>query len=385
MPDRRRDRDSGRRRERSLSSESEDGSPRHQRTSHRSHDRDPAYEESMPGRRRQYSPIDGRRDRRRNSFDPSRSPIRRDRLSRNEYDEPERRRRKHSFASDYYSREFRDDHKRSRQRDIESRSSSPRRGSDSRGNITRDAHYDRKLSRVSATRRPEGDSREPHRHHARNRNRSRSRPGHHARTLPAQISQPKRSHAPLPSQEDAFSGKSLSKSSKQDLQPRAEAPPEKQKPNYTPSGKLAAETNTVANTSIILKYNEPHGAGVPPASSPWRLYIFKGESLLETLPIHTRSCWLFGRERLAVDCPTEHPSCSKQHAVIQFRSLETKNEYGDKEGGIRPYILDLESANGTKVNGELVPGSRYVELKDKDVITFGESTREYVLILPPKE
>ena len=86
-----------------------------------------------------------------------------------------------------------------------------------------------------------------------------------------------------------------------------------------------------------------------------------------------------------VDCTTEHPSCSKQHAVIQFRYMEVKNEYGDKEGKVRPYVIDLESANGTKVNGELVPERRYVELMNKDVITFGESTREYVLVLPPKE
>lgn len=363
MSGQRMDRESGgRRRERSFSSDSDDGSSRrqyHQRASHRNNDRDYVYNESMPGRRRQHrsrSPIIHPRDVRRNSLDPSRSPRPHNRPSRNEH---ERRRRKLSFTSDHHGRDSRDDYKRPRLHDLESRSS-PRRGLDR-------------------------ESREPHRHRARNKSTSHSPSRHHVGSLPAQTSGPKRSHAPLPSQQDAFSGKSLSKSSKQDLQAQTEPPPEKQKPNYTLSGRLAAETNTVANTSIILKYNEPPGGRLPPTSSPWRLYIFKGDSLLETLPVHTRSCWLFGRERLAVDCPIEHPSCSKQHAVIQFRSHEVKNEYGDKEGGVRPYIIDLQSANGTKVNGEAVPERRYVELKDKDVITFGESTREYVLILPPKE
>lgn len=85
-----------------------------------------------------------------------------------------------------------------------------------------------------------------------------------------------------------------------------------------------------------------------------------------------------------VDCPIDHPSCSKQHAVIQFRFVEVKSEHGDKVGRVKPYIIDLESANGTKVNGDLIPERRYVELKSKDVVTFGESTREYVLVLPPK-
>lgn len=165
------------------------------------------------------------------------------------------------------------------------------------------------------------------------------------------------------------------------------APPEaeKQKPNFAPTGKLAAETNTVANTTIVLKYNEPPEARLPPPSSPWRLFVFKGSGLLETLPLSERSCWLFGRERAVVDFPTEHPSCSKQHAVLQFRYTEKKNEWGEKKGLVKPYLIDLESANGTKLNGEKLPQSRYVGLVSGDVINFGDSSREYVVMLPPKE
>lgn len=85
---------------------------------------------------------------------------------------------------------------------------------------------------------------------------------------------------------------------------------------------------------------------------------------------------------MVVDFPVDHPSCSKQHAVIQFRYVEKKNEFGDKDGKVRPYVIDLESANGTMVNGDKVPGGRYLELRDKDVMKFGLSTREYVLMLP---
>jgi uncharacterized membrane protein len=46
----------------------------------------------------------------------------------------------------------------------------------------------------------------------------------------------------------------------------------------------------------------------------------------------------------------------------------------------RPFIIDLEATNGTSINGERIPASRYVELKMKDVVTFGQSTREYVLL-----
>ena len=76
-----------------------------------------------------------------------------------------------------------------------------------------------------------------------------------------------------------------------------------------------------------------------------------------------------------MDFPTEHPSCSKQHAVLQFRYTEKKNEWGERKGGVKPFVIDLESANGTMVNGEKVPQRRYVEVRSEDVITLGESTR----------
>ena len=84
-----------------------------------------------------------------------------------------------------------------------------------------------------------------------------------------------------------------------------------------------------------------------------------------------------------MDFPIDHPSCSKQHAVLQFRFVEKKNEFGDREGAVRPYVIDLESANGTKINGEALPERRYVEVMSGDVLAFGDSTREYVLMLPP--
>jgi smad nuclear-interacting protein 1 len=113
------------------------------------------------------------------------------------------------------------------------------------------------------------------------------------------------------------------------------------------------------------------------------MYVFKGTEIADTIPIATQSCWLFGREANVVDYLVEHPSASKQHAVVQFRFIERTNEFGDRRGRVRPYVIDLESANGTMVNGERVPEGRYVELRDGDVLAFGHSTREYVVQLPP--
>lgn len=139
-----------------------------------------------------------------------------------------------------------------------------------------------------------------------------------------------------------------------------------------------------------MKYHEPPEARKPPPSAPWMLFIFKREGPADTLELGKQSCWLFGRTREVADVWLEHPSCSGQHAAIQFRYIERmgeEDEFGarKKVGRVRPYLIDLESSNGTMLNGESVEGGRYVELRDKDVVTFGGSEREYMIMLPPKE
>lgn len=63
------------------------------------------------------------------------------------------------------------------------------------------------------------------------------------------------------------------------------------KPNFAPSGLLAAETNTVqsvdGSNKTVLKYNEPPEARKPLLA--WRLYVFKGsEQVGEPAPSHMR-------------------------------------------------------------------------------------------------
>ncbi|KZL72155.1 fha domain-containing protein [Colletotrichum incanum] len=162
----------------------------------------------------------------------------------------------------------------------------------------------------------------------------------------------------------------------------------KEKPNLRTTGLLAAASNSVQQadgTSIVLKYHEPAEARKPPAKDQWKLFVFKGADIVDTVDLNARSCWLVGREAAVVDLMAEHPSISKQHAVIQFRHVEKRNEFGDRIGKVKPYLIDLESANGTVLNGDKVADSRYYELRDKDMIKLGHSTREYVLMLAPKE
>ncbi len=162
----------------------------------------------------------------------------------------------------------------------------------------------------------------------------------------------------------------------------------KEKPNFTNTGLLAAASNSVSQadgSAITLKYHEPPEARKPPPKDQWKLFVFKGDEIVDTVELSRRSCWLVGRELAVVDLAAEHPSISKQHAVIQFRYTERRNEFGDKIGKVKPYLIDLESANGTLLNKEAVPNSRFLELREKDMVQFGHSTREYVLMLAPRD
>lgn len=185
-----------------------------------------------------------------------------------------------------------------------------------------------------------------------------------------------KNRGPLPSQGDSFAvstGEEIAKPI--------------EKPNFGTSGALAAASNSVTQvdgTTITLKYHEPPEARKPSPRDEWKLFVFKGQDIVDSIELSARSCWLIGRETTVVDLLAEHPSISKQHAVIQFRFTEKRNEYGDKIGRVKPYLIDLESANGTMLNGDKVPESRYLELRNKDMVQFGSSTREYVLMLAPK-
>ncbi|EEQ32720.1 hypothetical protein McanMca71_003411 [Microsporum canis] len=313
------------------------------------------------------------------------------------YEDGHRSRRRRSRSTSSHSREDRGRHKARSSKTDRHRSLSPDNRKHSRSPQRRRSHRHRSLSASSseASHNRRRRSREPRRRsHDRGRrerdghrsHRRREERGHstsparrsHRRSPSLQVG--RRSDKPLPSQQDAFS-----KTPRDGSTPVPEK--EKEKANYGNTGRLAADTNTVrssdGSTSIVLKYNEPPEARKPPAKDAWRLYIFKDDNLLETVELGDRSCWLVGKEKLVADLPVDHPSCSKQHAAIQFRYVEKRNDFGDRDGRVRPYLIDLESANGTTVNGDPAPARRYMELMDKDVLKFGLSTREYVLLLPP--
>ncbi|KAL7494544.1 hypothetical protein ACHAWT_003226 [Skeletonema menzelii] len=173
--------------------------------------------------------------------------------------------------------------------------------------------------------------------------------------------------------------------------------PNKIKANFGLSGALASDTQTGnARDGITLKFSEPPEARIP--NTRWRLYVFrrkasdanstrdsdkKDDDLLDVYHISRQSAYLFGRERKVADIPVDHGSLSKQHCVLQYRALPSKSSSLIGEPTklqCKPYLMDLESTNGTFINGVRLDPARYYELRRGDVITLGASSREYVLL-----
>jgi len=133
----------------------------------------------------------------------------------------------------------------------------------------------------------------------------------------------------------------------------------------------------------------------------------KEDGLLVTIHLGSLSCWLIGHgEHAAItgakaaaaskglaDIRLAHESVSAQHAVIQFRRVPvdsgSKPPDGDADDGllslrktrtvVRPYVMDLDSEKGTRLNGHRIPARRYVELRDGDELAFGKADERCVL------
>ena len=113
---------------------------------------------------------------------------------------------------------------------------------------------------------------------------------------------------------------------------------------------------------------------------------------MPTLHLHRQSAFLLGKDRKVVDVPIDHPSCSRQHAVLQYRCcrLTGYNMFSPHSSRllhsrmvqkrVLPYIIDLGSSNGTYLNNKRIDPQRYYELREKDMLKFGYSSREYVLL-----
>ena len=149
----------------------------------------------------------------------------------------------------------------------------------------------------------------------------------------------------------------------------------REKSNLGLSGNLTAQTNTYKG--VVIKYNEPQEASM--SKTKWRLYVFRNDEHFKPLHMHRQSAFLMGSDSRICDIPIISPSICKQHCVFQYMAVNRKVR-GVEKKVVLLFIYDLNSKNGTFLNGNKIIPEKYYELNNKDNLQFGLSSREYVLI-----
>ncbi|XP_019195353.1 PREDICTED: kanadaptin [Ipomoea nil] len=113
-----------------------------------------------------------------------------------------------------------------------------------------------------------------------------------------------------------------------------------------------------------------------PPCHKYYIEILKDGSIIDQFDVNKKGAYMFGHVDLC-DFVLEHPTISRFHAVLQFKSN------GDA------YIYDLGSTHGTFINKNQVNKRTFVELHVGDVIRFGQSSRLYIFqgpndLMPPE-
>jgi len=129
-------------------------------------------------------------------------------------------------------------------------------------------------------------------------------------------------------------------------------------------------------------YNPPEWSGLPPPSFQYSLEILKQGTIITHLPnLSSKPFWTFGRTP-DNDIILDHPSSSRLHAILQFRSPPDP----------AAYLYDPGSTHGVYVNKAKhpIPPHQYHLLRVGDVFTLGQSSRMYVFggapdLMPPEE
>ncbi|XP_063774965.1 LOW QUALITY PROTEIN: kanadaptin [Pseudophryne corroboree] len=130
--------------------------------------------------------------------------------------------------------------------------------------------------------------------------------------------------------------------------------------------------------SPAIPYREPAWAGRP--ESLYSLEVLKGGSVLSTMNVNDVSCMVFGRLP-GCHVSLEHPSVSRYHAVLQYRSVAGSDP--DEEPGF--YVYDLGSTHGTFLNKQRIQPKTYCRFRVGHVLKCGGSTRLFILQGPDED
>lgn len=146
--------------------------------------------------------------------------------------------------------------------------------------------------------------------------------------------------------------------------------------DYSPKIDLKATASLVPGIKIFpVPYKEPSWSSVPPL--PYSIEVLKGGVVIDTVEFN-KPFLVFGR-LAQCDVMLEHPSISRFHCVVQYRSLATDAA----PAGV--YVYDLSSTHGSYQNKNRLQPKVYNRLRVGHMLKFGGSSRNFVLLGPSED
>jgi pSer/pThr/pTyr-binding forkhead associated (FHA) protein len=144
----------------------------------------------------------------------------------------------------------------------------------------------------------------------------------------------------------------------------AEMPPPPSLPSKKAEPPQLNKTDAPAPSPAPLAvYERPEWSGAPSREDfPYTIEVLKTGTIIDTVDVAGREAFIIGRLAEICDYTLEHPSISRQHAVIQFKA----------DGAA--YIFDA-STHGTRINKRQLKPRVYAKLGVGDVIQLGQSSR----------
>ncbi|XP_065346068.1 kanadaptin [Cloeon dipterum] len=126
-----------------------------------------------------------------------------------------------------------------------------------------------------------------------------------------------------------------------------------------------------------LPYTEPDWGGEV-ATQSYSFEILKNGTIVEQIALNTKSFYVFGRLSNC-DIQMNHPSTSRYHAVLQYRS---ESEADNPKGF---YIYDLKSTHGTFMNKQKLKPEVFAPVRVGHMLQIGGSTRMLILQGPEED
>ncbi|CAL8464890.1 g4425 [Coccomyxa elongata] len=115
-----------------------------------------------------------------------------------------------------------------------------------------------------------------------------------------------------------------------------------------------------------MAFTPPGWASQPSRTASLKVLSSSGAQL-EIIPVDSKPYLLFGRVAESSDITLGDSSCSRTHAALVHH-----------EDG-RLYLIDLQSSQGTYLDGRKLPANKPTQIVDGSVLTFGHLTQQYVV------